>query len=212
MDLAFEDEDDEGGLEMGDQPSSTSATTGPRRRATGGGATGGDAAAPPSKKSVLVLASKHRIVERVGPGELTLPTPERRALDHIDGAEEEAASPFQPASAKTAGDKRATLAALRQLVRDSAEATTSLVQPSARGVDRLEPAVIVAVPDDSAPDLVVLIALDVPDRPGLMRDISDTLLRELTLQVRYSEAAVKGSRSLSIWRCEVSKRGRLCET
>lgn len=40
-----------------------------------------------------------------------------------------------------------------------------------------------------------------------MRDISDILLSQLTLQVRFSEAAVVGRRSISIWRCEVMNRG-----
>eukprot|EP00815_Leptocylindrus_aporus_P010771 CAMPEP_0116064282 /NCGR_PEP_ID=MMETSP0322-20121206/8999_1 /TAXON_ID=163516 /ORGANISM="Leptocylindrus danicus var. apora, Strain B651" /LENGTH=1125 /DNA_ID=CAMNT_0003550225 /DNA_START=115 /DNA_END=3489 /DNA_ORIENTATION=- len=48
---------------------------------------------------------------------------------------------------------------------------------------------------------MVLVAINTRDRPGLLLDISKGLLR-LSLQLHHSEAAVIGSRSLSVWRCE----------
>ena len=44
-------------------------------------------------------------------------------------------------------------------------------------------------------------------RPGVLRDISDVLASQLALQVRYTEAAVVGKRSITFWRCEVDVRG-----
>lgn len=40
-----------------------------------------------------------------------------------------------------------------------------------------------------------------PDRPGLLLDISKGLLR-LNLQVHRTEAVVVGERSVSVWRCD----------
>jgi len=48
----------------------------------------------------------------------------------------------------------------------------------------------------------VVVGVDAQDRPGLLLDISKGLLR-LNLTLRHSEASVVGTRSLSIWRCEV---------
>jgi len=60
---------------------------------------------------------------------------------------------------------------------------------------------IVAKHEDQ--DLVVL-AVDAPDRPGLLLDVSKCLAR-LQLELRHTEAAVRNGRSLSIWRCESSE-------
>ncbi|KAL7469645.1 hypothetical protein ACHAXS_009900 [Conticribra weissflogii] len=59
---------------------------------------------------------------------------------------------------------------------------------------------IVAEHEDQ--DLLVL-AIDAPDRPGLLLDISKCLAR-LSLELRHTEAAVRNGRSLSIWRCQSS--------
>ncbi|GAX22224.1 hypothetical protein FisN_19Lh292 [Fistulifera solaris] len=48
---------------------------------------------------------------------------------------------------------------------------------------------------------IVVVGVDAPDRPGLLLDISKGLLK-LGLELRHTEAAVRGSRSLSIWRTE----------
>jgi len=48
----------------------------------------------------------------------------------------------------------------------------------------------------------VIVGVDARDRPGLLLDISKGLL-QLNLTLRHSEASVIGSRSVSIWRCEV---------
>ena len=50
-------------------------------------------------------------------------------------------------------------------------------------------------------DLVV-IGVDVSDRPGLLLDISKALA-SLHLNVRHTEASVVQQRSISIWRCEL---------
>ena len=60
--------------------------------------------------------------------------------------------------------------------------------------------VVVSNQDDH--DLVV-VAIDTLDRPGLLLDISKCLSR-LHLDLHHTEAAVRHSRSLSIWRCEAS--------
>lgn len=48
----------------------------------------------------------------------------------------------------------------------------------------------------------VIVGVDARDRPGLLLDLSKGLL-QLNLTLRHSEASVIGTRSLSIWRCEV---------
>ena len=48
----------------------------------------------------------------------------------------------------------------------------------------------------------VVIGTNAHDRPGLLLDISKGLLR-LNLSLRHTEAAVVGTRSISIWRCEL---------
>ncbi len=48
----------------------------------------------------------------------------------------------------------------------------------------------------------VIVGINARDRPGLLLDISKGLL-QLNLTLRHSEASVIGSRSISIWRCEV---------
>jgi di/tricarboxylate transporter len=53
-------------------------------------------------------------------------------------------------------------------------------------------------------DNLVALAVDTVDRSGLMLDISKCLAR-LQLKVHHTEAAVVGTRSLSIWRCECSQ-------
>lgn len=60
----------------------------------------------------------------------------------------------------------------------------------------------VVVSNQEDHDLVV-VAIDTMDRPGLMLDISKSLSR-LRLDLHHTEAAVRHSRSLSIWRCEPS--------
>lgn len=73
--------------------------------------------------------------------------------------------------------------------------------------EKLAPPRVVAFPDDAAPDLMMFIAVDVADRPGVLRDVSDCLSRTMALQLRFTEAAVVSQRSISIWRCEVVERG-----
>jgi UTP:GlnB (protein PII) uridylyltransferase len=48
----------------------------------------------------------------------------------------------------------------------------------------------------------VVIGVDARDRPGLLLDVSKGLSR-LNLNLRHTEASVVGSRSISIWRCEL---------
>ncbi len=49
---------------------------------------------------------------------------------------------------------------------------------------------------------LVLIGVDVRDRPGLLLDISKALA-SLNLNIRHTEASVVGQRSVSVWRCEL---------
>lgn len=51
---------------------------------------------------------------------------------------------------------------------------------------------------------IILVAVDAPDRPGLLLDISKTLLK-LHLQLHHTEASVQSQRSMSVWRCEPIK-------
>ena len=66
-----------------------------------------------------------------------------------------------------------------------------------------DPPQIVVTTDyhDSGSQRLVLVGINSRDRPGLLLDISKGLLR-LDLQLRHTEAAVIGDRSISIWRCE----------
>ena len=49
---------------------------------------------------------------------------------------------------------------------------------------------------------LVVIGVDVRDRPGLLLDVSKALT-SLHLNVRHTEASVVEQRSISIWRCEL---------
>lgn len=66
-----------------------------------------------------------------------------------------------------------------------------------------DPPQIVVTTDyhESGNHQLVLVGINARDRPGLLLDISKGLLR-LELQLRHTEAAVIGERSISIWRCE----------
>jgi UTP:GlnB (protein PII) uridylyltransferase len=48
----------------------------------------------------------------------------------------------------------------------------------------------------------VVIGANAQDRPGLLSDISKGLLR-LNFSLHHAEAAVVGTRSISVWRCEL---------
>eukprot|EP01082_Thalassiosira_pseudonana_P009116 g8017.t1.1.5e17418a g8017 g8017.t1 contig27:269-3016(-) len=51
----------------------------------------------------------------------------------------------------------------------------------------------------------LVIAIDSGDRPGLLLDISKCLAR-LELELHHTEAAVRNTRSLSIWRCQLNNQ------
>mmetsp|Transcript_19682 Transcript_19682/g.61930 ORF Transcript_19682/g.61930 Transcript_19682/m.61930 type:complete len:1020 (+) Transcript_19682:100-3159(+) len=178
-----------------------------------------DGAVDKKDPRVLMLASKHRVINRdisFSLSENELLVPERRALDAIaaeveqkrkEAQDHEHPSAHMNPDSSTLNDKRQFLATRRAVVKRSStsSSTGEIIAPIH---ETLAPARVVAVPDESAPDLMLFLAVDVADRPGLLRDISDVLLRQLTLQVRFSEAAVVGQRSISIWRCEILDRGR----
>merc|ERR1719410_1787506 len=69
------------------------------------------------------------------------------------------------------------------------------------------PLQVVVVEDSAALTRVpiILVAVDAPDRPGLLLDISKSLLK-LHLQLHHTEASVQLQRSMSVWRCEPLKR------
>ncbi|GAX22176.1 hypothetical protein FisN_19Lh236 [Fistulifera solaris] len=64
------------------------------------------------------------------------------------------------------------------------------------GMHGAPPSIVVSMDED-----VVVIGVNTPDRPGLLLDISKALLK-LGLELHHTEAAVHGTRSLSIWRTE----------
>mmetsp|Transcript_27097 Transcript_27097/g.40742 ORF Transcript_27097/g.40742 Transcript_27097/m.40742 type:complete len:1257 (+) Transcript_27097:197-3967(+) len=66
------------------------------------------------------------------------------------------------------------------------------------------PTKIIAVADKDDPAVVV--GVNTRDRPGLLLDVSKTLIR-LGLNVHRTEAMVLDGRSLSLWRCEVMEDG-----
>jgi len=66
----------------------------------------------------------------------------------------------------------------------------------------IKPPQVIVAGDDRK---LVLLGIDAPDRPGLLLDISKTLLR-LNLQLHHTEATVHLNRSLSVWRCEPIRR------
>lgn len=172
-----------------------------------------------SKKDprVLLLASKHRIINRdVDPyaQESVLLKPERQALDALvdTGHDEHKQPEYQPLERQRSSspstpeevEKRRFFASRRAVVKRSASSNEIASLPMH---EKLAPPRVVAFPDESAPDLMMFVAIDVADRPGVLRDVSDCLSRSLALQVRFTEAAVVSQRSVSIWRCEVVKRG-----
>jgi di/tricarboxylate transporter len=64
------------------------------------------------------------------------------------------------------------------------------------GMQGAPPSIVVSMDED-----VVVVGVNTPDRPGLLLDISKALLK-LGLELHHTEAAVHGTRSLSIWRTE----------
>ncbi|KAJ1462602.1 sulfate transporter family-domain-containing protein [Pelagophyceae sp. CCMP2097] len=192
---------------------------GPRRRKNGSF----DAKVPDSKADpllpVLMLASKHRVVDRdFGTHEAPVKTPEQRAMESL-GEEGSAAllrmtqseSNLRSSEEKSLEEKSLEASPASERARYAQLASLRL---RARGLSEmgavstpLAPLEVVALPDERDPTLFLVIAIDAPDRPGLMRDITDVLLRHFQFQLRHSEAAVVSSRSISIWRCEVADRG-----
>jgi uncharacterized protein with PhoU and TrkA domain len=65
------------------------------------------------------------------------------------------------------------------------------------------PTRVIVTRDGYNTDLVILVAVDSADRPGLLSDISDALFKQASLQVKHSEANVLEGRSLSVWRSEL---------
>jgi len=57
-------------------------------------------------------------------------------------------------------------------------------------------------------NLIIVVAIDTIDRPGVLLDISKVLVR-LGLDCQKTEAAVVRKRSLSLWRCKVLENGTL---
>ncbi|KAK7241723.1 sulfate transporter [Aureococcus anophagefferens] len=193
-----DDDDDDDGVVVAD------ADGGARRRKP---------AKDPSTKSVLVLASKHRVVDRPPARPVSSLTPEQRALAamaSLDDSElgEVAASgaaPPPPPATPSLASKRDTVQALRLVVRQNGGMGGA--NPVADGLEAIAPPTVVALPDPESPDRLLLVACDVVDRPGIMRDISDVLASSLAMQIRYTEAAVVGRRSITFWRCEAPARG-----
>ena len=81
---------------------------------------------------------------------------------------------LQPRNPPSAERKGATLRALRQVVRQNGGASGGANPVSDSPAAAAAPTVV-ALPDPDAPDRLLLVACDVGDRPGVMRDISDVL-------------------------------------
>jgi hypothetical protein len=64
----------------------------------------------------------------------------------------------------------------------------------------------IIIATDHGDEPLIVVAVDSPDRPGLLLDLSKAFKR-LGLNFRSSEAKVIDGRSLSIWRCDVLKDG-----
>jgi len=190
--------------------------------------TDGDDPKKAKEQKVLLLASKHRVVERsldVNPLDNELLAPERRALDAYTQQKDEekkrksgskSPPPQQtiittprPADATTnlmaTRDKYAFLASRRAVIQRSA--TSAAAPVTAPDHEALAPAQVVAVVDPEVPDLMLNVVVDTLDRPGLVRDIGAIITQDLAYQIRFSEAAVVSRRSISNWRCEVPRRG-----
>ena len=165
------------------------------------------------KKSVLVMAAKHRVVER-GKKHRGSTAAEAKALAALADADEEESKsdpsavkpPPAPSPPATPAHKRDTVRALRSIIQQNGGASSG-ANPVADEPEAPAPPTIVCVADDDALDQILLVACDVGDRPGVLRDISDVLASRLSLQLRYNEAAVVGRRSISFWKCEVPARG-----
>ena len=77
------------------------------------------------------------------------------------------------------------------------------ISPEMREITSLDGAPkIVAVLDTRDLNDVVMVGVNVTDRPGLLLDISGRL-HSLGLQLHHTEAAVISGRSFSVWRCEL---------
>ena len=70
------------------------------------------------------------------------------------------------------------------------------------------PAKIVVVIDTQDLEDMVIVGINVTDRPGLLLDISRGL-HSLGLQLHHTEASVILSRSISIWRCALIDDGEV---
>jgi len=174
---------------------------------------------PKKNAKVLMLASKHRVVERshdVLPQDNELLAPERRAIDAYTADESDLDQDLDdappPPSAKSdkaedvPRDKYAFLASRRAVIQRSATSSAPSETTTVPLREALAPARVVAVVDPEAPDLMLHLVIDTVDRPGLVRDIGATITQNLAYQIRFSEAAVVGRRSISTWRCEVTRR------
>lgn len=86
---------------------------------------------------------------------------------------------------------------------------------SAMRTNPLSPKIVVSfeethgmIHSPSEDNLVIIVAVDAMDRPGVLLDISKILVR-LGFNCHKTEAAVIGERSLSLWRCKVLENGTL---
>lgn len=68
------------------------------------------------------------------------------------------------------------------------------------------PKIVAHADTDEKISRFVVVAISTPDRPGLLLDVSKTLIR-LGLNFHKTEAMVVDGRSLSLWRCEVLEDG-----
>mmetsp|Transcript_12210 Transcript_12210/g.16498 ORF Transcript_12210/g.16498 Transcript_12210/m.16498 type:complete len:1028 (+) Transcript_12210:22-3105(+) len=227
VDLEIAQQQQQSGIEMSNARRGSQTVF---RRKSGSGQKQGNTTQTPSTSSngdprVLLLASKHRVIERtqnIDPSENESLAPERRALEswakRTDSTKNLAQILGTTADSPTIstnslvdhqdiGDKYAFLASRRAVIEHCASGSSSAADIKGPDHETLAPTTVVSVEDSDAPDLMINVIVDCLDRPGLLRDITAILTQSLFLQVRFSEAAVVANRSISVWRCEVPQRG-----
>ena len=75
------------------------------------------------------------------------------------------------------------------------------LRPTSIITAKAKPPLVVVAEENINFSSIILIAIDAPDRPGLLKDISKALLK-LHLHLHHTEASVHYQRSMSVWKCE----------
>lgn len=95
---------------------------------------------------------------------------------------------------------------IQDLIRGRATDDEEIVSRKHKLDPNAPPKIVANADIDDPQNKLVVVAISTPDRPGLLLDISKTLIR-LGLNFHKTEAVVLRGRSLSLWRCEVLEGG-----